>query len=268
MKKPKFYCCADVGSFKEKAKRIWGLEEYNSEQDKNELVLFFGLYADKDYEIIQEHKGKKIIFWCGTDVTSFLRNQYRQDIIKKYPEAEHYCENEVEGEELRIFGLKPKVRPSFLEDINRFPVSYKQSDNPQVWVCGHHPKENDDYGFNFIEGVAPKVPEITFHLYGAEGDNKENVIYHGIVPREQFNQEIRKYQCGLRCNIHDGFSEVLMKSLLLGQYPISRIPYEKIWSYETEEQLIELLLKLKTMKAANTEAMKFWIKKVNNYPWK
>jgi hypothetical protein len=56
-----------------------------------------------------------------------------------------------------------------------------------------------------------------------------------------------------------------MKSLLLGQYPITRIAYDGIWNYKTEEELISLIHKLTHMKEPNVKVREEWIKKLNNF---
>jgi len=53
----------------------------------------------------------------------------------------------------------------------------------------------------------------------------------------------------------------------MGQYPISRIKYPYIDSYETEEELIALLKDLKNKKEPNLSTRQFWQINVNNYPW-
>ena len=75
------------------------------------------------------------------------------------------------------------------------------------------------------------------------------------------------YHCGLRTNEHDGFSEVTSKSILMGQYPITKILYEGIWNYDTEDELVALIEKLKYMKEPNHKGRALYLKKINNYPW-
>ena len=110
-------------------------------------------------------------------------------------------------------------------------------------MCGH-PDREAEYGLELIEQIAEELPEFTFHLYGV--DNSEfadlpNMICHGKVPEAQFVEEIKKCQGSIRPNEHDGNSEVSMRCLFNGGYPITRIPYDGIWNYTTKEELIEKL---------------------------
>ncbi len=268
MDKPKIRVSSAVIGFKEKAMKTWRLKEWQGVDDP--FVLFFGLYDDNDWDAFWYHTGKKAIFWCGSDILRLLGNQESQRRLRLFPETEHYCETEVEAENLKKLGIEPKVIPSFLEDIYEFPLSFNPTDKPHIWMCGH-PGREDEYGITQAREIAIDFPEITFHIYGIDTPKNEdiipNVIYHGIVPNEQLNQEIRNYQCGLRCNVHEGVSEVPIKSLLLGQYPITRMYYEGIWQYKDGLELSNLLKKLKEQTKPNMVGMKIWRDKINRFPW-
>ena len=256
-----------VGNFDEKVCKTWKLEKWFGIKDPDKELLFFGLYVDYDYNIFYNFDGKKTVFWCGSDILRLLQIPERQRKLKLFPETEHYCENEVEARELESVGLKPIIRPSFVEDIDNFPISFKPTDNPHVFLSGH-PMREEEYGFGLAERLAEKLPEFTFHLYGGDYESEfTNVKCHGKVPADQFNEEIKNYQCGLRPNDHDGFSEITAKSVLMGQYPISKIPYKHIWNYQTEDELVELLKKIKEQKTPNSEAREYWRETLNNYPW-
>lgn len=272
-----------VIGFKEKAERIWGLEERDRVKDTKKPTVFFGMYHIGDYLSFIRHRGERIIFWCGYDILN-LKNRYffgdgkdlwlsklfsfvPWHLIFKFIKADHYCENEVEADELRKMGIEPKIVPSFLEDINDFPVSFKPSKKPQVFLSAWKGRE-DEYGVGLVRRLAKKLPEITFHIYGAGEPKQEgNIVYHGRVSNEQFNREIKNYHCGLRPNEHDGFSEILAKSVLLGQYPVSKIKYPHIWNYRTENELVSLLRKLKKISCPNTAARNYYREKLNDFPW-
>ena len=279
--KPKIRVSLSVIGFKQRAMDTWGLEEYTNWENPD--VLFFGLYTKQDYDAFLRHKGKKRVFWCGSDIQNLLSNYESRRILKLFPETEHYCENEVEAEELKRVGIEPKIVPSFLDNVNNYPVSYRHSKTPHIFLCGHDKRE-EEYGIDIVKRIADRVPETTFHIYGIDKSSTyfetskknelvdldiehPNIWYHGKVPEGQFNYEIMNYHCGLRPNEHDGFSEVIAKSLFLGQYPISRIPYEKIWSYKTDDELIALIEKLKYTTNPNYEARSYYQKTINQFPW-
>ena len=259
--KYKLRVSSSVIGFREKAERIWKLERYKFPQDIFKPVVFFGLYHWVDYLRFIIHRGKKTIAWCGSDILNLNK------FLTKLFQAKHYCENEVERDKLRSVGISAEIRPTFLEDVNDFPITYKQSRRPQVFISTREGREKE-YGVNLIYKIAGGLPHIVFHIYGlswwtSEMPIRKNVILHGLVSEKQFNEEIKNYQAGLRLNEFDGFSEVLAKSILSGQYPISRIKYPMIDNYETEEELVALLKDLKNKIEPNYKAREFWKNYVN-----
>lgn len=241
---------SSIKPFEEKALKTWQMEKYKWPRDIFKPVIFLGMYHILDYARYLAHFGKKIVIWCGSDILNLLETKVHWEWM--FGDAEHYCENEVEQEELRSLGIEAKIVYTFLEDVNDFPVSYKQSDKPKVYLS-YRKGNRDAYGVDLAERLAKEVPEVEFH------------IFDGTVSPEQFNEEIKNYQCGLRLNKHDGFSEIIAKSALMGQWPISRIKYPHIDSYETEEELIALLKDLKNKIKPNYEASNFYRKSVNNF---
>lgn len=285
---------SSIAPFREKAEEIWGVERYKFPQDIFQPTVFFGLYHSFDWLRFILHRGKRYVLWGGGDLVN-VRKQYAFNdgkalwlsILTSWipwgwifqifkaehfvqSGAEHFVENDIEQRGLSFLGIKSKVRPSFLGDISKYPVSFKSSKKPHVFSTGWD-KQEGEYGLSYIvDRLAAKVPEVTFHIYGVNWKwmiKNPNVVMHGRVPSSQFDKEIKKYQGALRLNKHDGFAETIAKSILIGQYPISRIKYPMIDSYKTEEELIKLLKGLKNKKKPNYKAREFWQKNVNNFPW-
>ena len=235
---------SSVGQFKLKAQKAWGIKEWQGIDDPDNELIFFGLFHDRDFEIFHNFTGDKSVFWCGGDILRLTEDYERQRVMKIAPNTKHYCENEVEAEKLRSVGIDPIVIPSFLADVNDYPISFKAPTDGKwkIWMCGHERREVE-YGFDKARELAKIFPDVEFHFYGVNkeyggkaniaGDRLPNIIYHGLVPEKQLDKEIKEYHAGMRCNEHDGMSEVIVKSVLLGQYTISRIPYEGVWGYET-----------------------------------
>jgi len=282
----RFRCSLAVESFGKHIEGVWGLKEWRGVDNETEEVLFFGLYNDQDYDAYRIFQGKRTIFWCGSDIFRLQNSWEYQRILKLFP-AKHYCENEVEKENLKKLNIDAKIIPSFLDNVNNYPVAYRWINKPHIFVSGHNERE-DEYGLDVVRRIADRVPETTFHIYGIDKDSKyfdisadskplnrlvdididyPNIWYHGRVPEGQFNNEITQYQCGLRTNKHDGNSEVAMKCILNGGYPITKIKCPHIWSYTTDDELVALIDKLKYMKQPNYEARSYYLKHLNKYPW-
>lgn len=282
----KYYCrwAESLGPLENTAKEIWGTEDYVYPKHKNEPTVFFGLYDTRDYLALWRHKGKKYILWAGSDIDNLrdgfmfnngklkwlsliFRGRFRKWLIKTIRSAENWVETKNEWDKLLKIGVVSQMCPSFMGKFEDFPLCYKQSDKPNVFVSSHQGRE-DEYGFSFIWELAKEVPECVFHLYGSdiclEG---ENVICHGRVSREQFNKEIKDYQCGLRLNKSDGFSEITCKSILLGQYPITHLKNDMIPNFKTKDELVEMLKALKDMKEPNIEGREYYKIILNKYSW-
>jgi hypothetical protein len=268
-----------LDKFADRASKTLKMPIWQGVDDKCKNLFFFGMYNERDYEVFDNFEGKKYILWGGSDIRRLVTDYERKRMIKNNP-AKHFCENEVEANDLRKCGIEPIIVPTFLDDIDKYPVSFTPTENPELFMCVNAGRE-EEYGVHFVKGIANKVPFAKFHIYGIpedaiffktavqlEGDHDKdapNMIYHGKLPEKEFNAELSKYHAGLRPNLHDGNSEVAMKSLLLGQYPITRIPYDGIWNYKTEEELIALIHKLTHIKEPNVKVREEWIKKLNNF---
>lgn len=168
---------------------------------------------------------------------------------------------------MKRYGIHAEICPMIFSEASEFEVSFQPSVRPNVWVCVH-PTREKEYGLELIEAIADQTPDVIFHVYGKsnplhtlinlEYTHRYNIIYHGKVPEEQFNEEIKNYQAGLRLNTFDGFGEVLAKSVLMGQYPISYIYYPHITYTPTTDLLIKELNDLKNKTEPNFKGQKYW----------
>lgn len=250
-----FYCSSSIGNFEDKLKKRLGLPTY-SVLMMNKPVLFIGLYHSLDYMKFLFHRGRKAIFWCGSDIL-----QIPKKLLPQLREIkEQYCENWIEREKLQSMGIKAEITPMVFEELGELGVHFTPSDRIHVYLCVHEGRIKE-YGMFTIWNIAKKVPWVTFHVYGIHGKNPSgNILYHGKVSNEQFNEEIKNYHGALRLNEFDGCSEVMVKSAIMGQYPISFIRYDKVWTYATEYDLIKRLKNIAEEKEPNLVAREFWIK--------
>lgn len=273
MQKVKNYRWAPaLGEFENSPDKIWGVKKYTPES--LEPCVFCGLYGLPDFFHMWRYKGKKYIWWTGSDIRHFMAGYWLDQTgkIRVEPKplaewisknCESWVENEVEAKALKKFGIKSHVCPSFLGRFKHFKVTYKWQKRPQVFAS----VSGDDfklYGWDKIEVLAKKNPQIDFHLYGntvkAPFKFGKNVTVHGRVPKEVFNEETKKMQGGLRLVPFDGFSEVIAKSVLRGQYPISTIKYKHCLQPDQIGRLTKL-------KRPNLAGRNYYLKKLNKYPW-
>jgi len=241
---------------------VWGTVEYT---DLNEPCVFFGMYGLKDVDSLYLHTGKKAILWAGSDITNMVNGYWMDAMGKKkldgYPkvfdECDHYVENWVEQRMLERNGLKSKIVPSFLGNIDDYELQ-EQPERQQYYTS----VSGDDfglYGWDEIQPLAIKHPDIEFHLYGNHEPwlrHHVNIFVHGRVSQEQMNEETSKMTGAFRLTEFDGFSEILAKSILWGQWPVS--PYIK---YPHMDAII------RKHKGQNIEGRDYYRKILNAYPW-
>jgi len=270
-----------LGRLEESSDMVWGTKPYNPDTDIMDPTVFFGLYGLPDFYALWRHKGPKFVFWAGTDIVHF-QNGYWLDAVgevkmEPQPLAEwiaqycmSYCENEVQARALQEMGILAKVQQSFLGHVGHYEVSYKQAERPSVYssVSGNN---FNMYGWNIIEQIADKC-DVDFHLYGNTKEwvsKHSNVFVHGWVPKEQMNDEVKHMQGALRLCMPDGFSEILAKSVLWAQWPITweSFGYKDILGANGQQELIRLLNSLKFKSLPNFEGRDYYRKTLNNFPW-
>jgi hypothetical protein len=244
---------------------VWGVRDYNNLYGD---TVFFGMYGLPDFYAMWRHEGRKAILWAGSDITHFVNGYWLDDkgeiwldnkgmaayINRK---CENYVENVVEALALEKVGIQAQVVPSFLGNVGDFELCYKPSNKPKYYTS----VSGDDfelYGWDNIWKYAKKYPNVEFHLYGNRQEWKsyyENVIVHGRVSQEQMDSEIKEMQGALRLTEFDGFSEILAKSILWGQWPASLIRYPHMLDEPTPP------------KEANIEGREHYLEILNKYPW-
>lgn len=270
-----------LGELEATHQEIWGTVEYDYEKHRCLPCVFFGLYDLRDYVALWRHRGRKWVLWAGSDLRNlrdgFAFNDgklkwlslltmgvftwWTRQIIKQ---AENWVENTWESEILASCGINSYLCPSFLGHIKDYDVSFRQGN--KVYISSGSQRQIE-YGFGTIEDIAAELPEIDFHLYGAEWKTKHpNVIVHGRVPKDEMNHEIREMQCGLRLNKTDGFSEVTAKSILWGQYPITFLPNSLITCAPNREALIRALKQI-PLKTTPNPMRSYYLDWLNKFPW-
>jgi hypothetical protein len=237
------------GGFAGTFQDVWGVETYNHETDTDEPCIFAGLYGLNDLYSLWRHGGKKICWWAGSDITHFLNGYWldeegkirltREPLAQWLKEnCEHYVENEVERDALRGVNIEAKVVPSFLGNVDDYPVQELRTDKKRYYTSVSS-NDFELYGWNEIPQLAKENKDTEYHLYGNTEPwkcDEKNVIIHGRIPQEEMNTQVKSMTGGLRLTKFDGASEILVKSTLWGQKPLSPyIPYD--WLGDREKLL-------------------------------
>lgn len=253
------------GGFAGNPGEVWGVNETCCDEHmyKNSPTVFFGLYSLNDFNVLRNHKGQKAVLFAGSDIRH-LKNGYWLDEegkIKVDPHAfvdwiseycDAYCENDVEKDMLWTMGIKCKaVIPSFLGKVEDYPVQELRTDKKRYYtsVSGN---DFELYGWHELPKLAQENPDTEYHLYGNTvrppletsplwGEELPNIILHGRIPKEHMDNETRTMTGGLRLTKFDGASEILVKSTLWGQKPLS--PYISYDWLGDREKLLSVLNK-------------------------
>lgn len=259
-----------IGDLEGTHHEVWGTDEYTEPQRP---CVFFGLYGFNDFFTLWRHTGRRAVLWAGSDITHF-RNGYWLDeggsirldykALSKWinETCENYVENVAEQQDLKELGIDAIIVPSFMGNVDDFKLEYTPSDKIKLYasVSGDN---FDLYKWNEIEELAKQNPDIEFHLYGnnkAWHTTNKNVIVHGRVTKQHMNDQIKKMHGGIRLLEHDGFSEVLAKSVLWGQWPVSVIPYDHMLRPEE-------IGTIQNKTEPNIAGREHYIKILNDYPW-
>lgn len=277
------YCrwAPSLGKLEATAERVWGTKEYNPDLHINEPTVFFGLYGFPDFYALWRHKGTRFILWAGTDIVHFTngywldgKGEMRLDSLSLAQWIDKncmsFCENAVEQQALSDMGILATIAPSFLGQVENYDLSYYPSSRPAVYasVSGNN---FEMYGWPLIERIAHKC-SVDFHLYGNTKEWKSrhsNVFVHSRVPSDQMNEEIKYMQGALRLNMPDGFSELLAKSVLWGQWPITwdSFKYPHILGANGVDEMVRLLNALRYKSLPNIAGREYYLKTLNSFPW-
>ncbi len=262
-----------LGALEGDPNEVWGTQPYYDKLHRDEPTVFFGLYGLPDFYTLWRHRGKKWILWAGSDIRHFVSGYWLDDtgVLKVTPKplakwintyCESWVENEVEQAELKRIGIYSHVCPSFMGNVEAYGIQYRPSARPRVYAS----VSGDDfvlYKWAEIDQLALNHPEIEFHLYGNTqpwAAVSSNVVVHGRVPKEQMNSETQQMQGGLRLLEFDGFSEVIAKSVLWGQWPISTIPYPHTLRVSEIGSLVN-------RQQNNLAGAVYYRVQLNKYPW-
>jgi hypothetical protein len=239
-----------LGDFEDSPEITWGVKPYDP--DSTEPCVFCGIYGLKDFYALWRYKGEKHIWWVGSDIRNFRNGYWLDDKgsirFSPRPFAQwiinncvSWVENNVEREALLEFGIDSLVVPSFLGDVTKFP---RQVIDPEKrYYSSVSGNDFQLYGWDKINEIARKNPDTKYYLYGNTVPwlAPENVIVRGRVPKEVMNEEVKTMTGCIRMVEFEGCSEILVKSVLWGQRPISLIDYSFLHSDNPRESLLNKL---------------------------
>ena len=259
------YISSSISNFREKLQKRMDVP-YANIWNVYKPAIFFGLYHKIDYIKFLAHRGKKKVFWTGGDIKNLKHNKNKkwQERIAN-ADAEHYCENEVEQRVLMSMKIFPDVYPMIFTETDN-TVTFQKNTNPHIYMTAHAGREKE-YGVDILRLAAVEFPNYRFHIYGLQGEVMDNLDY-GILSENDFNEVTKDYQCAVRLNRFDGFSETVAKAVLRGQYAITTIEYPEIAYANSLESFMYELDKIQYKTTPNYQGRDYWIKELEESKWK
>ena len=256
-----FYCSSSIANFKQGLQRKYPHAQWPRLGNYGTPAVFFGMYHIMDVLRLVWHKNS-IVVWCGSDIVNMQKNSFLLGIVLGCNER-HICENEIERKALEKLGIHAEIKPQ-LFDVVQATTAFPLNDGKvHAYLCAHEGRELE-YGVWEIEDVAAQVPHVEFHIYGIQGKSKhQNVRYYGKVSQKQFLDDTKNYHVAIRLNAFDGFSEILARSALFGQYQISRILYPHMYFAPTKEIVKSCLQELSNVREPNYAGRNYWSEELN-----
>jgi hypothetical protein len=211
----------------ENAIKYHPFEKYNPKKDRNKPAMFW-LYYEDDYKALINHTGKKIICWHGSDVIWFYKSFQKYINLIRDPAVTHVFLNYVTQAEMFRIGVYGVKRYIFWADPAKFTPQTGLTKDAYIVAK----KGNEEiYGECIVNSLAWKYPEWTFHIFGCSPTVPvycDNVKYYGWIPEDEMDEITLKFGCCIRHNVHDGFPQIVCKSLLREQYVLTQLPYDKL----------------------------------------
>lgn len=182
--------------------------------------LFLGLYFQADYDRLFNHCGRRFIFWNGSDVLRTIQNPAWHDQLRSST-ITHACHNEQLRGELESIGVKATVEPTFFADEAEYAGRRRQAIGRPEFYMTSHPGRDAEYGVPEAVQMFARHPEAELHVFGGGDDfGGDNVTYHGTVGESEWDGLTDGMRGCVRLNRHDGLSQIVVKAILRGHYPV------------------------------------------------
>jgi hypothetical protein len=155
------YFSKGVIIFKPRIMKKYNLKEY---YDNSKPCLFFGMYNDEDLTTIKNHKGLRIIIWCGEDAN--LMNECSYETINEIKNLNNIIH--ISKSYSVYISLQSNEISSILIDYNVVdtrlfsPVNKFELGNKIFVFNGQHKGREHIYGEKYYKEVIKKLPNYEF----------------------------------------------------------------------------------------------------------
>lgn len=150
-----------VSMFKDRAFKKYNLKEYSNTKSP---CLFFGMYNDEDLLRIKNHKGLRIIIWCGDDANSKNVHSYQTITeIKKLNNIIHISKSASTFNSLKKMKIHSILVNYNVVDFSIFyPIPKSVLGNKIFIFNGQHKGREHMYGEKYYNEIIELLPQYGF----------------------------------------------------------------------------------------------------------
>lgn len=139
--------------------------------------------------------------------------------------------------------------------LSNYSIIKSENKDSKVNLCFLGSPNQPWHGVDIIQDLAKKLPNYVFHIIGSDGENTENLKYHGYLSKEHYLEILKKCSIaiGSLALYRNGLIQACplkVREYLLGGFPII-IGYDDIvnkdkpsWCFELKSSSDETITKL------------------------
>lgn len=186
------------------------------------LVVFVNRLSVWYIRISHFLRKKCVLYWLGSDVLAATKGLISCKGLNEADAQISYSEGNIE--ELRQRGIDASllVLPAYL------PSRIADMPDRHAVLLSLPDARKEFYGYHDLMRLVDDYPDVEFHVVRSnhpEYYNKSNIVFEGMLDRDQMDKVFNRVSISIRWPEHDGTSLVLMESALKGKYIITRNPF-------------------------------------------
>ena len=218
--------------------------------------------------VFDNHKGKKVIHWIGTDVSQMHWNNSFQKLkaLKQWFKNEkiiHLTEAQHTHDEMKELGINSKIIPLPPGKL------YEPLPLPEKFTIAVYDNPSQDmYKNELMKEVALSMPDIDFKFFGnphTAGKVEGNIEHLGWVEMDDL---IPKCSMNLRVTVHDGLPLTPLQFLTAGRHVVCSTPlYGATKVSADRKEIVEAIRKVMNQ-PINPKVSPYWRKELDQEKFK
>lgn len=255
--------------------KSYGLEFVPIEEaHKYKDVYQLGIFSDCAYEnLVNRTEGRVVLHWCGSDAFNFEARVQKGKYNRPLPSfIEHVSQSQRQIDVLKKMGINARLCLRFCDRRENYPLT-ALPEKYSVLIFTPHNGRNETFNYASLSRIIEACPDIHFTLFG-QGEQTRFAKLEVRTPNitrldwislldepEKYRDVLKNTSVQIRFkNKSEGFSQMVMQTLLLGRRVLSNIDQEYVerFSIEDEEGIAKRLRELKDVTEPHIEAAGFY----------